>query len=666
MVCQPFLLAQLANYHRLSRASVACFAVLLVSACGQASSPVAAPDTHGPVAEGVLGELGKPWPIATADQLKTFDLGKETDLHRFTRAEGLGPAFNVTFCGACHEKPTPGGSAGLYRNFFLAGTKTADGAFVMATSAGNKSGVLRLYTYAAGEPARPAVEPTLNVIAQRNPIPFYGAGLLAELTNAEILKRADPDDADGDGISGRPNWDRGFVGRFGRKSQTVSIEAFLRGPLFNHAGITSSPLTDDQRAALPVDSSLKSITTSAVLRNALAGLSEFAQAAAADTPTVDDDGVPDPELDGAKLFNLVSFVMLMAGPKPEPETPQIARGRRLFDAADCGKCHTPRLDGKHGPLPVYSDLLLHDMGPELADGIEQGVATGAEFRTHPLWGIIADGPHLHDGRSATLKEAILAHAGEAKVSRDKAAALTDAEMADLLEFLASLGGRDQATAGLLPPNAPVPAVGAYGGPRRTLTDAEMQQFTQGRGLFDRDYGRSFGVGAPRMNGDSCRACHFDPVIGGSGPRDVNAMRHGLLVNGAFVPPVVGTLLHRTTALPGVTNAPQKEATIFEHRQTPPLFGAGLIDAIPDSAILANADPDDLNGDGIRGRASWTDGKRLGRFGWKASVPSLQEFIRDANSMELGSAACCARSRSLHNLSLCWSQLMTLPGKVRRR
>ena len=66
---------------------------------------------------------------------------------------------------------------------------------------------------------------TTNVIAQRNPVPFFGVGLLAELPGSAILKHADPDDRDGDGISGRPNWDRGFVGRFGRKAQTVSIEA---------------------------------------------------------------------------------------------------------------------------------------------------------------------------------------------------------------------------------------------------------------------------------------------------------------------------------------------------------------------------------------------------------------------------------------------------------
>ena len=79
-------------------------------------------------------------------------------------------------------------------------------------------------------------------------------GLLAEIPDSEILKRVDENDANGDGISGRANYDRGFVGRFGRKAQTVSIEGFIRGPLFNHLGITTNPLPDELKAMLPVPS----------------------------------------------------------------------------------------------------------------------------------------------------------------------------------------------------------------------------------------------------------------------------------------------------------------------------------------------------------------------------------------------------------------------------
>lgn len=618
-----------------ARTFLAAGALTWLAACTTEPPPASLPDTHGPVATGVAAPLGEPWPIATAEQRATFARGREVAVRRFSRAEGLGPAFNVTFCAACHEKPVIGGSAGVYRNFFLAAHKSADGAYIPATSAGKAGGVVRLYSYATGTDARPPVDPQINVIAQRNAIPFFGAGLMAAIPDAEIVSRADPDDRDGDGISGRANYDRGFVGRFGRKSQTVSIEGFIRGPLFNHLGVTTEPLSEEQRAKLPIDSSQKGKTT-AMVHRVLGPLTALAQAAAPDGPTLDDDGVADPEMTSQELFDLVSFAMLMAAPELEKETEQIARGRRLFDGARCGSCHTPRVTGPHGSLAVYSDLLIHDMGAELADGIEQGLATGSEFRTHPLWGIAADGPFLHDGRATTLREAILLHGGEGEGARDAANAWSEAEWADLLAFLGSLGGRTQASAGLLPPDAPLPAVGAPGGPIATLDPASQAQFEAGRALFDRDFGNAEGLGGPRLNGDSCRACHFDPVIGGSGPRDVNVMRHGILSSdGRFLPPSIGTILHRNTRLQGTVNAPQAEAKIFEMRQTPPLFGLGLVDAIADQTLLDAEDPEDANGDGIRGRVSWTDGGRVGKFGWKAQIPNLAEFMRDALSNEVG-------------------------------
>ena len=213
--------------------------------------------------------------------------------------------------------------------------------------------------------------------------------------------------------------------------------------------------------------------------------------------------------------------------------------------------------GPRGALPVYSDLLLHDMGPDLADGIEQGEASGSEFRTQPLWGIAAVGPYLHDGRAETLKDAILAHGGEGQKSRDRAAQLTESQWKDLETFLLSLGGRTQRSPGLIPPNTPIADVGAYGGPRRELNEQERGRFLAGRTAFDTEFGHQSGLGAPRFNGDSCRACHFEPAAGGAGPRGVNVMRHGFLdAKGGFIPPSVGTILHKGTILPHVAN-PQK-------------------------------------------------------------------------------------------------------------
>ncbi|MEZ4271134.1 MAG: di-heme oxidoredictase family protein [Myxococcota bacterium] len=239
-------------------------------------------DTSEPrIADGIFSALGDVYPAATDEQKLTFERGRAVAMHRFTRGEGLGPQFNVTFCAACHEKPSLGGSSARYRNFLLVGQVLPDGTF----NPTGVAGVQDQYTFAGGSYV--PLDSTTNLIAIRNPIPMFGSGFIAEIPDAEILALSDPDDSDGDGISGRPNYDRGFVGRFGRKSQTVSIEGFIRGPLFNHLGITSNPLSDALRAALPVASPAFEIGSALVSPGTL----QQAQAAAPDEPNVDDDGV---------------------------------------------------------------------------------------------------------------------------------------------------------------------------------------------------------------------------------------------------------------------------------------------------------------------------------------------------------------------------------------
>ncbi|GJM24308.1 MAG: hypothetical protein DHS20C16_07230 [Phycisphaerae bacterium] len=603
---------------------------MLISGCLE--PPPTDETGDGPIADGISAKLGDPLPGSTAEQLATFERGRDMAQKRFDLAEGLGPEFNATFCGSCHERPVVGGSAGLYRNFFIAGQRTSNGSFIM----GDFGGVVRMFSYEDDMPERPVIALEKNVFTQRNPIPFFGAGLIAELDGDTILANADPDDLDGDGISGRANFENALVGRFGRKSQTTSIEGFVRGPLFNHLGVTTDPLPEADRALLPVDSSLSTL---------LNNTSRIRQAAALDEPNRDDDGVPDPEMSKDELFDLVSFVMLLAAPELEELTEQGERGRLLFHDAGCSDCHIPRLDGPRGPLPLYSDLLIHDMGEELADGIEQGVAKGNEFRTHPLWGIASVGPYLHDGRADTLADAILMHGGEGQAARDAFDAMTETEQGDLIEFLLSLGGRDQTSTGLLEPDAPVPGVGEYGGPLRELDAAEMERFIRGRELFDHDFGYNTGIGAmagadggARFNGDSCRACHFDPVIGGSGPRGVNVMRHGSMnEEDVFSAPTTtpNTILH--TGIVVGFNPPEatEDINVFEQRQTPAVFGLGLIDAIADATILANEDPTDANSDGISGRAHILADGRVGRLGWKSQVPEVAEFVRDAMAAELG-------------------------------
>jgi len=588
------------------------------------------------VAKGVLGALGEIRPNATAEERELFERGKAVATRRFSLTEGLGPDLNVTFCMACHERPTLGGGAGLYRNFFITGLINRDGEFEL----GATGGVLRMFHFGNDDlPARPAVSSALTIFAQRNPVPIFGTGLILEISDNAILLNADPDDLDGDGISGRPNVVDGVIARLGRKAQTIDLEGFIRGPLLNHLGITTDPLTDQQRLELPF------------MRNVAAAASRGKGDRQAqlvigdDEDLVDADGVPDPEMSQGDLFDLVAFALLLAGPAPEPLNDQTRTGQALFESVGCAKCHVPALQGPRGLVPLFSDLLLHDMGEELADGIQQGMAEGSEFRTQPLWGVASVGPYLHDGRADTLEDAILAHGGEADASRAAFAALTEVERADVIAFLESLGGRELAGPGVAEAPQPQPGVGEFGGPRRSLTEDEEERFLRGREVFDRRFGFNAGVGAltgrdgfARFNGDSCRACHFDPVIGGAGPRGVNVMRHGILTGqGDFEASTdaPNTILHKEIVIGGEPIRPDLDVNVFEHRQTPPLFGMGLIDAIAEEDILAHEDGDDADRDGISGRAHVLSDGRVGRLGWKAQVPGLAEFVRDAMAAEMG-------------------------------
>ena len=116
----------------------------------------------------------------------------------------------------------------------------------------------------------------------------------------------------------------------------------------------------------------------------------------------------------------------------------VGHGARLFNAVGCAKCHVPTLRGATGEVPVYSDLLLHDMGPSLDDKIVQGDATGADWRTAPLIGLHLKDRFLHDGRAATLRDAVLDHGGEAEIVRRRFFDLDEAEQQAVYRFIASL------------------------------------------------------------------------------------------------------------------------------------------------------------------------------------------------------------------------------------
>ena len=191
------------------------------------------------------------------------------------------------------------------------------------------------------------------------------------------------------------------------QAQTASLEGFTRGPLFNHMGITTDPLS--------------------------AG--GIAQVAAPDESTFDNDGVADPEMSRADLLDLLMFVRELAPPEPEPMDASARQGESLFTQIGCAECHIPNLVRSGAPVLAYTDLLLHEMGPNLADAISMGDAQGDEFRTPPLWGVRHHAPYLHDGRADTLKEAIVLHGGEALRALAQFTALNVEERAAVIRFL---------------------------------------------------------------------------------------------------------------------------------------------------------------------------------------------------------------------------------------
>lgn len=187
------------------------------------------------------------------------------------------------------------------------------------------------------------------------------------------------------------------------------------------------------------------------------------------------------------------------------------------------------------------------------------------------------------------------------------------------------------------PGQPSPSMLALG--------ASDPVFQAGLELFDKNFHRKDGVGAPNMNADSCRACHQDPFIGGAGGLELNVSRFGDDGGGTvpFEDLPGGQMLSklRPPFEPLREEYDPGTATVFEQRQTPSLLGAGLIDSIYESEILARQDPDDRDGDGIFGVARIVQvgsNHEVGRFGWKAQVPRLRDFVNDAMGGELGITA----------------------------
>ena len=270
---------------------------------------------------------------------------------------------------------------------------------------------------------------TMHSLRVANPV--IGLGLLEAVPEAQLASLADPDDSDNDGISGRinrvwsPTQQQTTAGRFGWKANVATVEEQNAGAALGDMGITSNINPDD---------------------NCPAAQAACAQAAAADNAEV--------EFQEDFLKEMTRYVRLIGVPaQRNADTPDVATGAGLFSGIGCVQCHVSTLvtgeealftELQNQTIHPYTDLLLHDMGPGLADNRPDFAAGGTEWRTPPLWGIgltkkVAGYEYyLHDGRARSLAEAILWHGGEAQTARDAFAALPAESRAALLRFLQSL------------------------------------------------------------------------------------------------------------------------------------------------------------------------------------------------------------------------------------
>jgi CxxC motif-containing protein (DUF1111 family) len=260
--------------------------------------------------------------------------------------------------------------------------------------------------------------------------PVIGLGLLEMIPDQQLTDASDESDRDSDGISGRVNWvlDPEFsslkVGRFGWKASQPSVRQQSLAAFANDMGISSSLFTRK--------------------------ICSESQSACDDLP-----GGGEPELEAGIELAVLFYVRHLAVPaRRAMDAPEVIAGKRLFRELACASCHRPRWVTGQDPLSPalssqqiwpYTDLLLHDMGEGLADGVREGDALGSEWRTPPLWGIhlarVVGGKgigFLHDGRARNFKEAILWHGGEAKASAAAFAALPEVQRGYLVSFLKSL------------------------------------------------------------------------------------------------------------------------------------------------------------------------------------------------------------------------------------
>jgi CxxC motif-containing protein (DUF1111 family) len=395
-------------------------------------------------------------------------------------SDGLGPLYNARSCQGCHLKdgrgrpPRPGDEAvslflrlsippqtedqkqelaakeilsvpeptygGQLQAFAVTGLQS-EGRFDIVVEdievplSGGETAVLQKPTYKIRDLGFGEMNPE-TLFSPRVAPPMIGLGLLQAIHPGDLEALADPDDLDGDGISGKvsrvrdPQTGELSIGRFGWKASNPTIRAQTAGAFSGDIGISTPDKPDNYGDCTKAQTECRNLPHG---EQAHLGVSE----------------APDPVMD------LVTFYSenLAVPVRRDVDEPEVLNGKRVFHEAGCASCHQPKFVTRRDTdnpahqfqlIWPYTDLLLHDMGEGLADGRPVGDAIGEEWRTPPLWGIgltkTVNGHtrFLHDGRARNLLEAILWHGGEAQQARDSVVAMSPEDRHSLIRFLESL------------------------------------------------------------------------------------------------------------------------------------------------------------------------------------------------------------------------------------
>src|SRR5712664_420247 len=451
----------------------AAVAVLFSLQVEMASSQLAAPSTsfkaQDPGVRGGAPGAGGPIAGLSGTESAFFTRSRDTFQEVDGVAQGLGPRMNLDQCSGCHLQPAVGGTSpsvnpqvafagkdhgtDFVPSFVKANGPVREARFVRNPDGTADGGVHALFTITGRTGAngctlaQPNFDQELqnsNVIF-RIPTPVFGAGLIEQVPDSAILaNQASTASQRGPlGILGRPNFDAagrtitgisnnngndGTISRFGWKAQNKSLLLFA-GEAYNVEQGVTNELFQTER-------------------------DETANCQFATVPNSITDTTAPAALDAISDIEKFSFFMrFLAPPTPSPDTPggaaSIANGRNLFSSTGCALCHTPTLTTGNSAVAalrnqsanLFSDVLVHDMGDGLADGVSQGQAGPREFRSAPLWGLGQRIFFLHDGRTSDLVQAIQAHSSsgsEANGVIGNFNGLSEGQKQDILNFLRSL------------------------------------------------------------------------------------------------------------------------------------------------------------------------------------------------------------------------------------